>query len=82
MHGSLTMRGTSHPVSLDVEFGGTTVDPWGNLRAGFSVTGSINRKDYGVSFSMVSETGGILLGEEVKLMGNVQFVRQAEPQTV
>jgi polyisoprenoid-binding protein YceI len=80
MHGHLTMRGTSHPVILDVEFGGATIDPWGNARAGFTVSGVINRKDYGVSFSMVSETGGILLGEDVKLMASAQFVKQAATQ--
>jgi polyisoprenoid-binding protein YceI len=80
MHGALTMRGVTHPVSLNVEFGGTTVDPWGNTRVGFDVSGKINRRDYGVSFSMVSETGGILLGEEVRLLASAQFVRQAELQ--
>ncbi len=76
MHGVLTMRGTSRPVVLDVEFGGRTVDPWGNARMGFSVSGIINRNDYGVSFGMVSETGGILLGEDVKILADVQFIRQ------
>jgi polyisoprenoid-binding protein YceI len=80
MYGMLTMRGNSNPVVLDVEFGGATVDPWGNSRVGFSISGKINRKDYGVNFSMVSETGGILLGEEVKLMASAQFVRQVEMQ--
>jgi polyisoprenoid-binding protein YceI len=80
MHGALTIRGNSNPVVLDVEFGGSTIDPWGNSRVGFSIQGKINRKDYGVSFSMVSETGGILLGEEVKLMANAQFVKQAVAQ--
>jgi polyisoprenoid-binding protein YceI len=77
LHGVLSMRGVSKPVVLDVEFGGTTVDPWGNTRAGFEINGKINRKDFGVSFSMVSETGGILLGEEVKLHANAEFVMEA-----
>jgi len=81
MNGTLTMRGSSHPVSIDLEFGGSTIDPWGNARVGFSLSGKINRKDYGVSFSMVSETGGILLGEEVKLLGNAEFIKQAEAQS-
>lgn len=76
LHGTLTMRGISKPVVLDAEFGGITLDPWGKRRVGFSVTGKINRKDFGVSFSMVSETGGILLGEDVALIANVQFVKQ------
>jgi polyisoprenoid-binding protein YceI len=77
LHGTLTMRGTSKKTTFDVEYGGTTLDPWGNTRSGFELNGKINRKDYGVSFSMVSETGGVLLGEEVKIHANVEFVKQA-----
>lgn len=80
LHGVLTMRGISKPVALNVEFGGMVQDPWGYTRTGFSVSGKINRKDWGVSFSMVSETGGVLLGEEVSLIANVEFVKQGELQ--
>ena len=76
VHGLLTMRGVTKKVILDAEFGGTTKDPWGNTRAGFSLTGKINRKDFGVSFGMLTETGGIALGEDVKLAINAQFVKQ------
>src|ERR1019366_1497950 len=75
LHGTLTMRGVSKPIILDVEFGGMMQDPWENTRVGFTVTGKINRKDFGVSFSMVSETGGILLGEEVTINANAEFVK-------
>jgi len=81
MHGTLTMRGVSKPVSLDVEHGGIMQDPWGNTRTGFSVTGTINRKDFGVSFGAISETGGVMLGEEVKISANVEFVKEAALQT-
>ncbi len=77
LHGTLTMRGSSKKETFDVDFGGVTKDPWGNQRAGFSISGKINRNDYGVSFGMVSETGGVLLGEEVKIIANVQVVKQA-----
>ncbi len=77
LHGSLNMRGVSKQIVLNVEYGGLVQDPWGNTRVGFSVTGKINRKDYGVNFSMISETGGILLGEEVSISANVEFVKQA-----
>ena len=77
LHGILNMRGVSKPVVLNAEFGGITQDPWGNTRTGFSVSGKINRKDFGVSFSMVSETGGILLGEDVAINANVEFVKTA-----
>jgi polyisoprenoid-binding protein YceI len=74
--GTLTMRGVSKKVVLNVEFGEIAQDPWGNARTGFSISGKINRKDFGVSFSMVSETGGILLGEDVTINANAEFVKQ------
>lgn len=77
LQGTLTMRGTSKKVNLDVEFGGITQDPWGNTRAGFTIAGKINRKDFGVSFGAVTEGGGLLLGDEVKIIANAQFVKQA-----
>jgi polyisoprenoid-binding protein YceI len=73
--GTLTMRGVSRKVELKVEYGGSTQDPWGNTRIGFSLSGKINRKDFGVSFSMVSETGGLLLGEDVIINANAEFVK-------
>lgn len=76
-HGNLTMRGNTRPASFKVEHGGIMTDPWGNTRTGFSLTGKVNRKDYGVSFSMVSETGGILLGDEVTINASAEFVKQA-----
>ena len=82
MHGTLTMRGTPKKVSLDVEFGGVTKDPWGNTRAGFTVTGKINRQDFGISFGAISESGGVLLGDEVKIIANAQFVKQVAAETV
>ena len=77
IHGILTIRGVSKPVVLDAEFGGITKDPWGNMRAGFSITGKINRKDFGVSFGAFTETGGIALSEDVKILANAQFVKQS-----
>jgi len=77
LHGTLTMRGVSKKISLNAEFGGITKDPWGNTRTGFSITGKINRQDFGVSFGAVSETGGLLLGDDVKINANVQFVKEA-----
>ena len=81
LSGTLTMRGKSKKVVLNVEYGGLVQDPWGNTRSGFSVTGKINRQDFGISFGAVTETGGLLLGDEVKIIANVEFVKQqvAEP---
>lgn len=78
IHGILTIRGISKSIVLDAEFGGITKDPWGNTRAGFSVSGKINRKDFGVSFGNLTETGGIALSEDVKILANAQFVKQAD----
>jgi polyisoprenoid-binding protein YceI len=80
LHGFLNMRGIEKPVVLDVEYGGQTTDPWGNLRSGFSISGKLNRKDYGINFGAVSETGGVLLGDEVKINASAEFVQQAAKQ--
>lgn len=84
LYGTLNMRGVSNKVVLNAEFGGITVDPWGNTRVGFSITGKVNRYDYGISFGAVTETGGLLLGDEVKIFSNVELVKQvvAEPVAV
>lgn len=73
--GDLTIRDVTAPVTLDVEFGGTAKDPWGNVKAGFSATGKLNRKDFGLTWNSALETGGVLVGEEVKLLIELQFVK-------
>jgi polyisoprenoid-binding protein YceI len=80
LHGTLTMRGVSKPITLNVGFGGIMSDPWGNERAGFSISGKVNRRDFGVSFGMVSETGNVLLGDEVSISAETEFVKQKELQ--
>lgn len=79
--GDLTIRDVTRPVSLNVEFTGKTKDPWGFERAGFEVTGKINRKDYGLKWSAVTEAGGLVVDDIVKLQMNVEFVKQADAQT-
>jgi polyisoprenoid-binding protein YceI len=80
VHGVLSMRGTSKPVTLDVEFGGIVKDPWGLRRAGASISAKVKRTDFGVSFgSAPNATGELMLGDEVKINGNVEFVK-AEAQ--
>lgn len=78
LHGNFTIRGVTKPVVLDVDYGGTTKDPWGNTRAGFEVNGKINRKDFGMSFNAATETGGLVVSDDVKLHSNVEFVKQAQ----
>jgi len=76
INGTLTMKGVSKPVSLDVEFNGTNKDPWGNFKAGFSLNGKINRKDWGLNWNAALETGGVMVSEDVKISAEVQFVRK------
>ncbi|MEZ5252610.1 MAG: YceI family protein [Microthrixaceae bacterium] len=65
--GDLTLNGITKATTLTVEFEGATVDPWGNLRIGFSATGQINREDYGVAWNQALETGGVVVGKDVKI---------------
>jgi polyisoprenoid-binding protein YceI len=73
--GDLTIRGNTREVVLDAEYGGTVVDPYGNTKAGFDVTGKINRKDFGLTWSAVTEAGSVVVSDEVKLNLNVQFAK-------
>jgi polyisoprenoid-binding protein YceI len=77
LKGVLTIKGASKEVSLDVEFGGVNTDPWGNEKAGFSVSGKFNRKDWGLNWNAALETGGVLVSDEVKFNAEVQFVKGA-----
>ena len=72
--GDLTVRGTTKPITLDVEFGGIAKDPWGNTRAGFTVTGKLNRKDYGLTWNAMTEAGGVVVSDEVKIQCGVELV--------
>jgi polyisoprenoid-binding protein YceI len=67
LEGKLTIHGVTRPVVLDVRFRGQGSDPWGNVRAGFTATLSINRKDFGLNWNEVLETGGFLVGDEVEI---------------
>jgi len=78
LKGILTIKGVSTEVTLDVEFGGTNKDPWGNEKAGFSLTGKINRKDWGLNWNAALESGGVLVSDEVKIQAEVQFVKQVD----
>jgi polyisoprenoid-binding protein YceI len=73
--GMLSIKGISKEIKLDVEYGGTSTDPWGNEKMGISINGKINRSDYGLNFNAALETGGFLLGEEVKISADLQFVK-------
>jgi len=76
LSGDLTIRGISKPVQLAVEFSGIEKDPWGNTKAGFSVNGKINRKDWGLNWNSALESGGLLVGEDVKINCEIQLLQQ------
>ena len=77
LYGDLTLKGITKNIRLNVEYNGVTKDPWGGERAGFVVTGKINRTDWGISFNAALETGGLILSEDVKINGEIQLVKQA-----
>lgn len=73
--GDLTIRGTKKPVEFTVEFGGTMVDPWGNTKAGFEINGKINRKEYGLTWNALTESGGMVVSEDVKIHINTELAK-------
>jgi polyisoprenoid-binding protein YceI len=84
MKGEMTIKETTKEVELNVEYNGKSVDPWGNTKHGFEITGAINRSDFDLTWNAPLETGGLLLSDEVKLTLDVQMlemVEQTEPQT-
>ena len=77
--GDLTLRGTTKPITLDVEFGGIVADPWGQTKAGFTVSGKVKRKDFNLVWDAVTEAGQIVVSNEVKIQCEVQLIKQAAP---
>lgn len=71
--GDLTIKGVTKSIELAVDFNGSAKDPWGNLKAGFEVSGKLNRTDFGLKWNAAIETGGVLVSEEVKLIANIQL---------
>lgn len=78
IHGNLTIKETTKPITIDAEYSGISTDPWGNVKAGFSLNGKLNRKDFGINYNATLETGGVLLGEDLKITGEIQLVKQLE----
>lgn len=74
--GDLTIKGVTKPVTLNAEFSGLMTDPWGNTKVGLNIDGKINRKDFGLTYNAALETGGVLVGEDVKLNAEIQLVEQ------
>lgn len=77
LEGELTIRNTTKPVTLDVDFGGVVVDPYGQTKAGLTVSGKISRKDFGLTWDAVTEAGSVVVSDQVRINTEVQFVKQA-----
>ncbi|GAB2532794.1 YceI family protein [Rufibacter soli] len=77
LHGDLTIRGTTKPVTVDVEFGGIVVDPYGQTKAGFTVSGKISRKEFGLTWNAVTEAGSVVVSDDIRLLAEIQLVKQA-----
>ena len=80
LSGDLTIAGITKPITLNVEFGGIIVDPYGQTKAGFTVAGKINRKDFGITYNSALETGGVLLGDEIKINAEIQLIKQVKKE--
>jgi polyisoprenoid-binding protein YceI len=76
LYGDLTIKDVTKQVKLAVEFGGIAKDPWGNVKAGFTISGKINRKEFGLTWNAATETGGVLVSEEVKIHAEIQLIEQ------
>jgi polyisoprenoid-binding protein YceI len=85
VRGDFTLRGVTKGLELDVQFEGIGPDPWGNTRAGIFARTTINRKDFGANWNAILETGGVLVGDSLKIELNVSAVKrktdQATPET-
>ncbi len=77
LYGDLTIRDITKNVKLSVEFGGVVKDVYGNTKAGFTINGKIHRKDFGLVWNGVTEAGGVILGDEVKIISEIQLIEQA-----
>jgi polyisoprenoid-binding protein YceI len=75
LEGNLTIKGVTKKVTFDVTYGGTVKDPYGNIKAGFKAKGSIKRMDYGLTWSALTEAGGMVVGDEVAIMFNIELAK-------
>ena len=76
LHGNLTIRGITKPITVTVDFGGVVVDPYGQTKAGFTVSGKISRKEFGLTWNAVTEAGSVVVSDEIKIHAEVQLVKQ------
>jgi polyisoprenoid-binding protein YceI len=77
LHGELTIKGVTKPLTVKVEYGGIAVDPYGQTKAGFTVTGKISRKEFGLTWNAVTEAGQVVVSDEIRIHAELQLVKQA-----
>ena len=80
LFGMLTIKGITKPVELDAEFGGFAVDADGQTKAGFEVSGRVSRWEFGLTYNPLNKTGGLVLGEDIKLIANIQLAQEVQEQ--
>ncbi len=74
--GDFTMHGITREITLDAKYGGTIKDPWGNVRAGFKITGTIDRTLWGLKYNSTMDTGGLMIGEEIDIVCKMELIKQ------
>jgi polyisoprenoid-binding protein YceI len=77
LHGELTIRGTTKPLTVNVEFGGIVKDPYGQTKAGFTVTGKVSRKEFGLLWNAVTEAGQVVVSDDIRFTCEIQLIKQA-----
>jgi polyisoprenoid-binding protein YceI len=82
LYGDLTIKGVTKNIKLAVEFGGVVKDPYGNTKAGFTINGKINRKDFGLTWNAVTEAGGVVVSDEVRIIAEIQLIEQPVAEEV
>lgn len=80
LYGQLTIKDVTKEIVLDVEYAGVAKSPWGTESAGFSASGSLNRKDWGLNWNQALETGGVLVGENINIEIELELVKQAQAE--
>lgn len=77
LHGDLTIRNVTRPVTVTVDYAGTVMDPYGQTKAGFTIDGKISRKEFGLTWSAVTEAGSVVVSDEIRLHAEVQLIKGA-----
>ena|SRR2546423_6015435 len=76
LHGNLTIKETTKPITLNVEFGGIVKDPYGQIKAGFTISGKISRKEFGLTWNAITEAGQIVVSDEIRILAEIQLIKQ------